>query len=166
MLALSCLLFTASCKKEEEKKVGAFPVQPTTEDVTRFDEEALSVLTHKVKDPSVVRPDEIEIDAFEDFGLSDADKEKSVQRAIISAYADWCGFDWSEKSFMPYMVREYPYGALSDQQMNHFTLIHRRAMNSYRADLDHKEPCSEKDKKTLAPFLYEELVPEPSIPQP
>jgi hypothetical protein len=61
--------------------------------------------------------------------LSEADRKRVIDRGIISAYAKWCGFDYKNASFKPFMINERRKGGLTGKQTAYMGALHDAAMN-------------------------------------
>lgn len=57
--------------------------------------------------------------------------QRTVDRGAITAQAEWCGLDWKNRSFIPFMQQERNRGTWSDKQLAYIGLLHGVTQGSY-----------------------------------
>lgn len=85
--------------------------------------------------------------------LKNPDRRRVIDRGFISIFAEWCGYDWQNRSFMPFMAHERNKGVWSDKQMAFFGMLHGVAMGVMQSKLKSEGACPDTMKKRVETFL-------------
>ncbi len=84
--------------------------------------------------------------------LSAVDRKRVIDRGIISAYAKWCGFDYKNASFKPFMISERSKGGLTNKQIAYMGALHDAAMNTAKPNAG---ACPAEIKEKLETLIVE-----------
>ncbi len=87
--------------------------------------------------------------------LKDADRKRVIDRGFISTFADWCGLDWKNRSFFPFMEYERLKGKWSDKDMAYMGMLHGVSMGVLQTELKKKGDCPADSKKRVELFLVQ-----------
>lgn len=84
--------------------------------------------------------------------LSPEDRSRIVRQGIVSVYAEWCGFNWQEKSYYP-MMRAEQAKKRTDFEMAYIGLLHGATMRHYEQRLAVLKPCSKEARQKVQESL-------------
>jgi hypothetical protein len=118
--------------------------------------EALSVKVDP--DKAFNMPPPIPEDQDVELKLSDAQIKRFSDRGIISAYADWCGFNAQDQSTLPFLTRERGRDELDNPNMTFATLVMRLMMQRTRGQLTLKGTCPEETKALAQERVYKSVL--------
>ena len=77
------------------------------------------------------------------------DGARVVDAAIGSAYGKWCGVDWQETMYRPFMSAERARGAWSPKQMAYIGLLHGITMGSLASTYESQGACPAEAREEL-----------------
>jgi hypothetical protein len=160
VLALAVLALLCGClPKKEDASVPKveFSVKPDPHEVARAAADAKAALSVKV-DPNRAfdMPPPIEEDQNVELKLDQKTIDRYAQRGVISAYADWCGLDYKNQSFGPFMIEERGRNYMEDPNYTYAALIHTLMMERTRRKL--AGPCPDEMKAELAKVTTKTLT--------
>lgn len=81
------------------------------------------------------------------------DQRRAVRRGMINAYADWCGYDWKQKSAVPFLMEENKKNIWSQRQMAYIKYV----MAATQSGLEHnikKGDCPPATKRVVENYIY------------
>ncbi len=81
--------------------------------------------------------------------------QRIVRLAVDTAFAEYCGLDWAQISFLPIMKRERAEGRWSDRQIAYIGMLHGFVQGSYRELSKKFEPCNANQKRAVEKFFTE-----------
>jgi len=81
------------------------------------------------------------------------DGKRVVNRGIISAMAEYCGLDWENRSFSPFMQQERSKRKWSDKQMAFIGGLHGMTQGSMHKNFQSKGACDEVFRKKAIALL-------------
>lgn len=87
--------------------------------------------------------------------MPEADIKRVIDRGFISVYAEWCGYDWQNKSFFPFMQNERSKEKWSEKQLAYIGLMHGVSMGVLQQNLKSRGECPADTKEGLAKFLVQ-----------
>lgn len=73
--------------------------------------------------------------------VPDSENLRIVNRGILTGMADYCGFDWREESFRPFMAAERARQIWTDKQLAYIGLLHGIAQGYSSSGLEKSGPC-------------------------
>lgn len=87
--------------------------------------------------------------------ISLVEGKRVVNRGMLSAMAQYCGFDWENRSFLPFMEGERAGGKWTDKQLAYIGLVHGIAQGSFRKRLEKDGACTAEKKQAAEGLLAE-----------
>lgn len=81
------------------------------------------------------------------------DARRVVNRGILTAMAEYCGFAWEERSYMPFMQGERASGRWSDKQMAFIGMLHGYMQASILQGVQNKGSCSAEQRRNVEKML-------------
>jgi hypothetical protein len=154
---LALLAMVAACSPDSSS--DDFPVKADPVQVSNIAASAKAALSVKV-DPRKAfdMPEISEEDLNAELKLSDAQISRFAQRGVISAYAEWCGFDAQNQSSLPFLVSERSKKELDTPNMTYAGLIMTLMMERTRTQLKEKGECPAETKAMVGKHIYKGVM--------
>lgn len=81
------------------------------------------------------------------------DAKRVMNRGIVTAIAQYCGFDWQQLSYNPFMVHEIESHKWSDKQIAYIGALHGATQGMMHRAFITKGPCNEKSHSNASILL-------------
>lgn len=81
------------------------------------------------------------------------DQRRLVRRGMINTYADWCGFDWKQKSAVPYLMDENKKNIWSQRQLAYMKYLMFNAQSGLEKNIK-KGECPPATKRVVENYIY------------
>lgn len=88
--------------------------------------------------------------------LDDAHRKRVIDRGMISVYSEWCGMDYKEQSYLPFMTHERAKKKWSDKQIAYIGVLHGVTMGLFKEKVSALGTCPDQLKQKLKTLILSE----------